>query len=124
MDLLYTTIFWMSHIHHLEKTVALTNVLLSSRSHSLTNGSEILKSLGSVVLISRFQFATRRDLWISESNYKYVPAPKFENIMALGRFESLRACLSCSDGGPPGDEANGDRWRLVDGLIKAINMHR
>ena len=117
----FSLIFTM---HYLAKNVALKNVQLSFRGRSHTNGPEILKFLGTVVLMSRFQFGARRDLWISENKYKYVPAPKFGNIMAIGRFESLRACLSFSDCRLPGDEVNGDRWQLVDGFIKVISKHR
>ena len=66
----YNYFIWMFPMHHLEKILALTNIQLSFRGHSPTNRSEILKFLGTIVLMPRFQFGARRNIWISESKYK------------------------------------------------------
>ena len=62
----YDYFLWIFPMNHLDKIVALTNVQLSFCVCSLTNGSEILKFLGTIVLKTRFQFGARRDLWISK----------------------------------------------------------
>ncbi len=88
-----------------------------------TNRLEILKFFGILVLISRHQFGTRRDFWLSVSKFKYISAPKFGVIMPRHRFETLRSCIRFSDNVNMGDDGFQNRWSLVDYFVTAINRH-
>ena len=57
---------------------------------NMTNCSQEFKFPRTILLMSQFQFGSRRDLWTTESKHKYVPAYKFGNTMPSSKFESLR----------------------------------
>ncbi len=120
----YDYFTWMFPMHHLEHIVTLTNAQLVYHQKSVTNGSEILKFFGTIVLMSRFEFGPRRDLWNSVSKNKYISAPNFGQIMPYHRFESLRTCIRFSNNGLRDDDGAPNRWGLVDDFVRAINMHR
>ncbi len=77
----YDYFTWMFPIHHLESIVTLSNPQLAMNTTQQTNGSEILKFFGILVLMSRHQFGPRRGLWLSVGKFKYISAPNFVVIM-------------------------------------------
>ena len=83
----------------------------------MRNGSEALKFLRTILLMSLFYFGSRRNLCTTDSKHKYVPASKLGNIMHFSMFESMRGNIRFSDGRPPGIEGHTNRWKLVDDFI-------
>ena len=111
-------------MNHLENIVRLTNAQLVLKSKHVTNGSEIIKFFGIIVLMSRHQFGARRDLWAFFSKFKYISAPNFGAIMSRHDFETLRACIRFCENGNLDDDGSPSRWALVDDFVTAINRHR
>lgn len=120
----FTYFTWMFPMSHLGSIVTLTNVNLNRNGKLATTASEILRFMGVIVLMSRYEFGRRRDLWATSSDNKYIPAPNFGKIMAQHRFHTLRANIRFSDAGSTDDDGEANRWGLVDDFVKAINQHR
>ena len=120
----YVYFLWMFRMSHLQKIARFTNVQLSFQGQNMKNGSELFKFLGTILLMSRFQFGSRRDLRTTESKRKYFPVPNFGNMIPFSRFDTLLGTIRFSDGGTPEIEGHAKRWRLVDDFIQAINAHR
>lgn len=92
-----------------------------------TSVSEILRLFGIMVLITRFEFGKKGDLWKTEPSSKYLPPPCFGKTgMSRDRFNDLLRCIRFSRQ----PERQGDlssvkwRWALVDDFVDAINTHR
>ena len=68
-----------------------TSTKLAASGQPKTTKGEILKWLGILLLITRFEFGNRRDLWAEKSSSKYVPAPAFGRRTGMARdcFEAL-----------------------------------
>ena len=115
---------YMFPMSHLSQIVALTNLELQRRDKQLTTSGEILRYFGVLVLMSRFEFGPRRELWQTTSQNKYVPVPNFTRIIPYHRFEMLRMCIRYSHSGGTGDVDGDNRWSLVDDFVTAINLHR
>lgn len=116
--------YWMFPMSHLGDIVDMTSYQLEQVGKVSTNASEILRYFGILIMMSRFEFATRRDLWRTTSAFKYVPAANFGRIMPYHRFEALRFSIRYSGGRSSGDSATCNRWALVDDFVTAINHHR
>lgn len=115
---------WMFPMSHLPKMVAMTNANLTKNRWAVTDCSEILRLMGVLVLMSRYEYSKRRDLWKTTSENKYVSAPNFSQIMTYTRFMTLRANLRFSDNGNQDNDGSENRWGLVDDFVAAINFHR
>ena len=94
---------------HIPIIVSLTNIELAKRDKPRTNASELLRFFGVLVLMSRFEFGPRRNLWETSTTYKYISAPNFSRIMPNHRFELLRCCLRFSSSGGYGDSDDSNR---------------
>ncbi len=105
----YDYFTWMFPMHHLESIVTLTNSQLAMNTKQQTNGSEILKFFGILLLVLCHQFGSRCDLWLSLSRFKYVSAPNFGVIMPRHRFETLRSCIRFSGNGNMYDDGSPNR---------------
>lgn len=120
--------YWMFPMSHLGSIERMTNSELAKRGKPLTTISEILRYFGVVLLLSRHEFSSRKDLWSPTNSYKYIPSPNFARIMASHRFEMLRCCIRYSYCATERDNESSDnsrnRWALVDDFVKAINEHR
>lgn len=116
--------YWMFPMSHLGDIVEMMSYQLEQEQNIPTNASEVLRYFGILILMSRFEFATRRDLWRTTSAFKYVPAAKFGRIMPYHRFEALRAFIRYSGGQSSGNSDTCNRWSLVDDFVTAINNHR
>ena len=124
---------WMFPIVFLSTIVQNTNKSLCSSCIRPTTAGEILKVFGVLILMTRFTFGPRRELWRRDSNHRYVPPPHFGLFMAMQLFEDLRRHLSfCTSSAKPTDiytnleDTRGDqaRWDLCEGFLDAINAHR
>lgn len=117
----FMSMFPLSHLHVITN---LTNIRLENLRLQPVTPGEILKFFGMLVLMTRFSFSNRRDLW-KESGSKYIPGPCFGKIMSRRRFEAILMNICFSDTSERDDEPLTDsRWSLVSGFLKAINEHR
>ena len=108
-----------------------TNLQLRKQHAQEVSKSELLKFFGLLILTTRFQFQSRRDLW--NTNWldpfnKYVPSPQFGRTgMSRHRFDTIWNCLRFSqqpDVRPAGMSSEAYRWRLVEDFVNHINQHR
>ena len=68
----------------------LTNKVLKKEKLKETTTGEILKCFGIIILLSKFEFCKRRDLWTNTSQFRYVSAPALGKTgMARKRFDLL-----------------------------------
>lgn len=116
-------------IKMIQECLAATNAQLFSQNiRLLTDIGELLKFFGVVVLSTRFEFCSRRELWSRRPRGKYVPAAAFGATgMSRDRFDeifsNLRFCRpppSC----PHGMSSEDYRWMMVDGHVESFNDHR
>ena len=119
----YDYFTWMFPMSHLPTIVTQTNMNLARYSKALTTPDEILRFFGVLVLMTRYEYGDRRNLWKTTSTNKYLAAPNFTRIMPRHRFESLRLCIRFSVC-PQSDDDGVNRWSLVDDFVSAINEHR
>ena len=112
----------------LQETVRLTNIQLEDKSGLNTTPGEILKWIGVLILLTRYEFGSRRKLWSTTSSSKYIPAPAFGKTgMSRNRFDTLWANVRWSDQPavrPDGMLSERYRWMLVDGFVDRINDYR
>ena len=50
-------------------------------------------SVSHLILLTRFEFGSRRDLWADKSKYKYIPPPNFSAFMSCHRVESILSSI-------------------------------
>lgn len=120
----YDYFTWMFPMSHIAKIVTLTNINLLKDRCAVTDASEILRFIGVLVLMSRFEYGPRADLWKTTSENKYIPAPNFGRFMTQYRFTKLRSSIRFSDNGNQENDGGINRWGLVDDFVSAINFHR
>lgn len=117
----FTTMFPMKHLEVIKR---LTNVKLQERDIRTVTSGELLRFFGLLILLTRFNVSSRRDLWKKTSS-KYIPTPDFGRIMSRKRFENILSHICWSDLTEDEDaEMTDSRWSLVSGFLKAINDHR
>lgn len=63
-------------------------------------------------------------MWRTSTEYKYIPATKFDCLMTYERFKALRVLIWYSGGTSSGDSATCNRWAFADDFVTAINTHR
>ena len=63
--------------NHLIKIIALTNVRLGANEHEDIKKGELVKFFGIIILGSRYEFGSRRNLWATTSVPSFVDAPSF-----------------------------------------------
>ena len=91
--------------------------------------SELLKFLSLCILITRFQFSSRRNLWSTTATSKYVPAFRLGQLAGMSwcRFDEIWSCLRWSyqpEERPNDMMHSAYRWMLVDGFVDRFNVHR
>ena len=101
----------------LRRLVSLTDENLLTKQKPLTSLSEIMKFIGIIILVTRFEFGERADLLSSTSSSKYIPATSFGSTtgMSRSRFDYLRRNLSFSNVHNSNDHAVSSsevRWAL------------
>lgn len=111
------------------------SVMVRETSRSLQKASmktfstgELLKFIGVLILITRFDFGKRAGLWASKRDSKYIPAA---HIGKTGHprmhFDALLSHFSFSwhpDQTPSEMSSEEYHWMRVDGFIPRINGHR
>jgi hypothetical protein len=118
----------------LELTVRLTNKALrklnlqTRYTYQLTVG-ELLKFIGILILGTRYESGSRRELWSTNSWCKYIDPPKFgdKTGMVRDRFDVIfsNICFSHQpDTRPDGMSDESYRWMLIDDFVSNFNSHR
>ena len=112
---------WMFPVTHLEKIMTFTDIKLSELGQACTSSSEILKFFGTLILLTRYEFGNRRQLWLSTSKNKYIAAPDFARIMPRYRFDTLRSCIRFSycPANDVQDETAG-HWLMISSRLSMI----
>ena len=106
-----------------------TSANLAAKGHPQTTRGEVLKFFGVLLLITRFEFGDRRDLWSTRSSSKYIPAAAFgeKTGMSRDRFELILQQLVWSRQPaerPEGMSHEAYRWMLVEDFVANFNEHR
>ena len=109
---------WMFPLEHLNVITTLTSINLERRGRKGTTPGEILKFFGVLVLLTRFEFSRRRDLWRTTSRTQYIPAACFGKAMARDRFEKI--CSNLQFSREAGIEGSLERILLFDGKRKHL----
>ena len=69
----------------------LTNIVLKKEKLKESTTGEILTFFGIIILMSKFEFCKRRDLWTHISQFRYISAPAMgKTWMARKIFDLLR----------------------------------
>lgn len=111
----------MFPMHHLNKILELTNKELVQNNFLTTTASEILKLLGVLILITRCEFSSRRDLWKRDSDRSsLLPSARLGRFISRDRFEVLLRHLNFSSKSVQGRDA----WSPVEEFLVAINRSR
>ena len=89
----------------------------------------MVKAMGLCILVTIFQFFSRRDLWSQTATFKYVPSFKLGHLTGMyqNRFDIIWSCLRCSNKPNQREEWMTHakyRWLLVDDFIDSFNTHR
>jgi Transposase IS4 len=91
----YDYFFAMFLYAHLGGIVLLTNVNLLQQKRALISVGELLKFFGVLVLMTRFEFGKRHDLWKTSPISKYILAPAFGNTgMPRNRFDDISGAFA------------------------------
>ena len=122
----YEYFLWVFPMRHFTAIVSWTDANLQKKGvEVLTSAGEVLKFFGVIILMTRFEFSKRRDLWKTESSFKYKPVAKFGRFIARNRFEVLMSCIAFSRQSECTSPGSSDRrWGLVQDFVTAINSHR
>ena len=105
-----------------------TSILLSASGYPRTTKGEILKWFGILLLITRFEFGDRRDLWARKSSSKYIPAANLGECTGMihDRFELMLRLMVWSkqlDTRPEGMSHEAYRWLLIEDFVSNFNEH-
>ena len=113
----------------LAETLRLTNIELKDIGKKEMTKGGLVKFFGITILITRFEFYQRRDLWSTNSPSKYIEPAAFgkKTGMTRDRYDEIFSNLRFSDQPKekPADMTEAEyRWLLVDGFIERFNDHR
>lgn len=114
-----------SAIRHI---ITLTNVRLGKDGQDDIDVGELVRFFGLILLMTRYDFSSRRDLWSTEAKSKYMASPAFGRLgMSRNRFEMIWKALRFSyqpDTRPDEMPTEEYRWMLVDDFIQFFNSYR
>ena len=91
--------------------------------------AEFLRWFGVVLLISRCEFSSRRELWSAWNHSRFLPPVKLRRAtgMSRQRYDDIWMCLRLSfqpENRPDNVPSEEYRWMLVDDFIRQFNDHR
>jgi Transposase IS4 len=94
-----------------------------------TSIGEILKFMGILIIITRFEFGTRASLWCPKGRNRFIPPPNLGHTtgMSRERFDVLWRYMVWSEQPkecPPGMSHEEFRWSLVQDFVDNFNNHR
>lgn len=88
----------------------------------------MLKFFGLCILVTRFEFGSRRELWSMARPSKYIPSPVLGKTgMPRNRFDDIFTSLRFShqpETRPPDTSSEAYRWMLIDDHVKSYNRCR
>jgi Transposase IS4 len=113
----------------LKRILILTNKSLRKNEGKEIELGELLWFFGVVLLITKFDFGQRRELWNTVLSFKYIPSPQFGICtgMCCICFEEIWMNLVFSaqpDERPPNMSTVTYQWMLVDDFVDDFNRHR
>lgn len=124
----YDCFMTMFPFEHLVLTKELTHERLLKSGKNGTSISELLRFFGILMLMTRFEFGNKLDLWSTEHSSKYVPAPCFGKTgMGRDRFVDILKCIRFSRQPDEQGELLSVQWRwsLVQALLMLLtNIER
>ena len=104
------------------------NMLLPLHDKPPTSIGEVLKWFGVLILITRFEYGNRAELWSHETRCKHIPAPDFGKTgMSRQRFDDLWRYMEWSyRPAERPDHMSSEQYRccLVQDFVNRINEHR
>jgi Transposase IS4 len=108
-----------------------TNIKLQQRNATIINRQELLKFFGCLILLTRFEFANRNDLWSTCPQSPYEFTAQFRRFFSRNRFNEIIACLRFSrqiipppNTDPSDTPSERIRWSLVDDFVTNFNQYR
>jgi hypothetical protein len=105
-----------------------TNDKLGQNKKAIMSHAELMRFFGVCILITRYDFDFRRDLWSTTTGSKYMaPVNLAATGMSRHRFDDIWGCLTFSiqpPNRPPGMSSASYRWLLVDDFVSDYNKHR
>ena len=113
----------------LKMMVEKTSEKLQSNGHPKLTKGELLKWFGVLLLITRYEFGERKELWNTEARCKFIPAPNFgeRTGMTRDRFHAIFRYMVWSvqpKVRPDGMSSEAYRWLLVEDFVENFNQHR
>ena len=80
----------MSPPSQLTQCTLLSNIAFRKNHIKETATGEVLKYFGILILLTKFEFNSRRDLWSNLSNHRYIPTPTIGKTgMPRNRFDQF-----------------------------------
>ena len=122
----YDCFMAMFPFNHLVRIRELTHERLLQHGKKGTSVSEILRFFGILVLMTRFEFGNKLDLWRTEPSSKYTAAPCFGRTgMGRDRFVDILRHVRFSWQPDTQGELTSVQWRwaLVEEFVDSINSH-
>ena len=109
--------------------IQLTNKNLRKQGQRETTKGEIVCFFGIIILGTKFEFGSRRDLWATRSKSRLVDPPRFGEKTGMGRhrFDNLWSAIRYSDQPDergPDEDSSLYCWKLVDDFVTNFNSHR
>jgi Transposase IS4 len=97
------------------------NIHANQRNNKKTSWQELLKFFGIIILMTKYDFDDRRDLWSKNAGSKYEYAPQFGTLTGMVRdrfdflFQMIRFSFQPAER-PDGMTSKKYRWMLLDNL--------
>jgi Transposase IS4 len=109
----------------LKQILTLTNKSLRKNGGKEIELGELLRFFGVILLITKFDFGRRRELWNTVSSFKYVPSPQFGIRTGMCRNRWMNLVYSAQPEERPADMSSVTyRWMLVNDFVDDFNCHR
>ena len=112
----------------LTQCTLLTNIAFRKNKIKEATTGEVLKYFGILILLTKFEFNSRRDLWSNLSNHRYIPAPAMGKTgMPRNRFDEFWQHMTWSsqpESRPDHMKHSQFRWRSVDDFVRRFNDYR
>ena len=103
------------------------NTILPLHNKDPTTMGELLKWFGILILVTRFEFGSRAELWSNKPRCMYIPAPDFGKTgMSRDRWDELWRYMEWSYQPverPDGMSSEHYRWCLAQDFIDRANEH-
>jgi hypothetical protein len=111
------------------RIIHLTNRKLRTKDVDEIDVGDLLKFFGICMLITKFEFGSRSELWSRDTRCAYILVAALGESTGMGRnrFDEIWSCLTFSNqvGEQPEWMSHAAFcWQLVDDFVKDFNEHR